>query len=156
MFSHEFRVKLRHTDAAGVAFFASYFGIAHDVYELALEQAGAPLADWLEALPMPLAHSEADYYAPLCHGERARVELGVERIGGRSFSLVYTIWVTPSSKRRWRAAPPEGAEQGWVKACRLKTVHVAVDPQSGATVELPSLIKEALERIGPPSLEGPP
>ena len=36
MFSHEFNVKLRHTDAAGVAFFASYFTIAHDVYELAL------------------------------------------------------------------------------------------------------------------------
>lgn len=164
MFSHEFTVKLRHTDAAGVVFFASYFTIAHDVYELALEEVGEPLGAWLGDVPMPLVRSEASYLAPLRHGERARVDLGVARVGGRSFTLSYVFWVQATSERRWdpRRAPSTASSPVdldaavlWRKACELKTVHVAIDPQSGESIALPPRVSSALERLGPPSSQEP-
>ena len=153
MFSHEFTVKLKDTDAAGVVFFASYFTIAHDVYELALEEIGEPLGVWLRAVPLPLVKSEASYLSPLKHGERARVDLGVERLGGSSFELRYEVWGRSSSVSQWSSkdAPQETSEgeMSWRKACELKTVHVAIDPQRGRSIPLPSQLREALERLGP-------
>jgi len=153
MFSHEFTVKLRDTDAAGVVFFAAYFTIAHDVYELALEELGEPLGAWLRELPMPLVKSEASYLSPLRHGERARVDLGVQRVGGSSFELRYEVWVSPSRSSRWSMsdAPLVASEAPptWRKACELKTIHVAIDPQHGRSVPLPLQLREALERLGP-------
>ena len=155
MFSHEFNVKLRHTDAAGVAFFASYFTIAHDVYELALDELGEPLSAWLTGVPMPLVRSEASYFHPLRHGERVRVDLGVEQVKSRSFELSYRFLVRPMSSARWSSDPGEVSDPplqrglAWRRACELKTVHVAINPQSGAAVTLPPRILEALERLGP-------
>ena len=47
MFRYSTTLKLRDTDAAGVAFFAAYFAIAHDAYESFLISQGAHLRSWL-------------------------------------------------------------------------------------------------------------
>lgn len=151
MFSHEFNVKLRHTDAAGVVFFASYFTIAHDVYELALDSVGESLSTWLSTVPMPLVKSEALYKGPLKHGERARVDLGVERMGRSSFELKYVFWVLPQSAR-WaseQASDVQHKTDTWLQACELKTVHVAIDPKRGESIDLPPKMMKALDRLGP-------
>ena len=104
---------------------------------------------------MPLVRSEASYFHPLCHGERVRVDLGVEQVKSRSFELRYRFLVQPKSTARWsgeaqvQSKASEEAEIEWLRACELKTIHVAINPQSGAAVALPRRILEALERLGP-------
>ena len=135
MYTHEFRVRMHHTDAAGVAFFAQFFVMAHEAYEAALEAHGAPLGEWLRESPAPLVHSEADYLRPLRLSDRARVLVGVERLGSRSFTLAYRIEAL--------------VEEEWRPAARLKLVHVAVEAGIGASVTLPSRVREVLAAIGP-------
>ena len=48
-----------------VAFFASYYAMAHDAYEAFLSENGRPLSSWLDQVRLPIVHSEADYQAPL-------------------------------------------------------------------------------------------
>ena len=155
MFTHSFTLKMKHTDMAGVAFFASYYVMAHDVYELALESVGEPLPPWIHLAPMPLARSEAHYHAPMRLGDEVCVCFGVKHISKRSFELAYEFWVKPLMPLTWESSPaeppsplPEG-ERVWQRAATLSTVHVAIDPKRGKSVALPERFKLALERLGP-------
>ena len=152
MFTHEMTLKMKHTDAAGVAFFASYFVIAHDCYELALESVGVPLGVWLTKAPMPLVHSEAQYHTPVRLGDRLKVNLSVHKLSVRSFELHYELWVKPLTPLPW--ASDESGQGGWSRAAMLKTVHVAIDPTKGKSAPLPEAFKEALERLGGLEVEG--
>jgi len=145
MHTHELTVRMHHTDAAGVVFFAQFFMMAHEAYEAALEARGAPLGAWLREAPAPLVHTEADYLKPLRLSDRVRVCLGVERLGGRSFTVSYAVY-----------AQREG---GWELAARLRSVHVVVAPGIGAARALPPWLRDALSAIGPPegdALAAPP
>jgi 1,4-dihydroxy-2-naphthoyl-CoA hydrolase len=135
MYIHDFKVKMHHTDAAGVAFFAQFFLMAHEAYEAALDAHGAPLGAWLHESPAPLVHTEADYLQPLRLSDLARVRLGVEHTGTRSFTTAYAIEV-------WRG-------ERWESAARLKFVHVTVAPGIGAARALPEPLRAVLNAIGP-------
>ena len=135
MYIHDFKVKMHHTDAAGVAFFAQFFLMANEAYEAALDAHGAPLGAWLHDSPAPLVHTEADYLQPLRLSDQARVRLGVDHIGGRSFTVSYALEVL------------RGGE--WASAARLKFVHVTVTPGIGAARTLPQPLRDVLVAIGP-------
>ena len=89
MFRYSTTLKLRDTDAAGVAFFAAYFAIAHDAYESFLISQGAHLRSWLGEVHLPIVHSNADYTAPVKLGDGFDVEVSCGRIGQKSFTLSY-------------------------------------------------------------------
>jgi len=89
-FEHELEVRLHDTDAAGVLFFAHLLRHAHDAYESLMAAAGLPLQDLIrDGIALPIVHADADYLAPIRHGDRIRVEVSVSDIRRRSFSLAY-------------------------------------------------------------------
>ena len=81
LFRHPLQVRLHAIDAAGVMFFAHLFRYAHDAYEAYMARIGLPLPEviqrrhWL----LPLVHAEADYRAPMRHGERLEVAVRIAR-----------------------------------------------------------------------------
>jgi 1,4-dihydroxy-2-naphthoyl-CoA hydrolase len=123
------RIGLRHTDAAGIVFFARFFEIAHEAYEDLLRALGQPLpADLARARRiLPITRAEADFRTPLRLGDAFRVEVEVRAVSSRSFTLGY------------RVTTEDGRE-----AARLTTVHVAVDTELRRAVRLPEDLAEAL------------
>ncbi len=137
VFRYATELKLRDTDAAGVAFFAAYYAIAHDVYESFLHQHGASLTTWLSQVHLPIVHSEADYTAPLRLGDSFEVILRCDRIGERSFTLTYEFTSAVGS------------------LAQLKTIHVAVPSRMTSeevvSALLPERLRELLHQLQPDS-----
>ena len=132
MFRYSTYLKLRDTDAAGVAFFASYYAIAHDAYEAFLNEQGRSLNHWLDQVNLPIVHSEADYKAPLRLGDAFVIEVTCLKISERSYTLNYTF-----------------LNESGVLAL-IQTVHVAVSPDLDSklkAVSLPAELKSLLNLI---------
>lgn len=131
-FEYRFSIRLHDTDAAGVLFFAHLLRYAHDAYEAFMEQAGFSLAELIDGAGphLPLVHAEADFPAPLRHGERVRVRLRLARLGGSSFTLEYEFL----------------GSEGGIRA-RARTVHVAIAPGGGGPVPLPAALRRRLEAL---------
>jgi len=66
MFGYNCVIRLHHTDAAGVVFFASLFTLAHECYEAFLDNV-SPLGKLLTDgdVLIPIVHAEADFKLPL-------------------------------------------------------------------------------------------
>lgn len=135
MFRYPTTLKLRDTDAAGVAFFASYFAIAHDAYETWIDHQGVTLKEWLGDIHLPIVHAQSDYSAPLRLGDAFTVELVCTRVGSRSFTLSY---VFRSGKHSDSSAPI---------LARLETVHVAVAQGEMRSVSIPDALRGPLEQL---------
>lgn len=114
MFRYSTELKLRDTDAAGIAFFAAYYAIAHDAYERFLSQSSRPLSSWLAEVHLPIVHSQAQYQAPLRLGEAFEVLITCVNMGTRSFTLSYEFI------KKGELTP----------LAQLQTVHVAVGSAS--------------------------
>lgn len=128
----ERRIRLQHTDGAGVVFFARYFELAHEAYEEMLDAIGQSFPPDLGREPIlyPIVHAESDYRAMLRLGDTLRIEVEVAEVKSRSFALTY------------RFVNPAGEE-----AAALKTVHVAVDKTTGRSTRLPDALADALRAL---------
>lgn len=130
MSAHRFEtvVRLPHTDAAGVVFFARYFDLVHLAFEDFLEALGHPLEPDLFAATVgfPLVHAEADYQRPLRMGDRIAIDVSVASVRPRSFVLSYAVTCD--------AAPVATAQ----------TVHAALDVRTTSRVDLPEDLRSAL------------
>lgn len=132
MFTYETTVRLHHTDAAGLLFFAQQFTLAHDAYETLMESIGyafAPLIRTSSYL-LPIVHAEGDYLAALSTGDKITINVTAERIGDTSFTLSYTLLRDGSE--------PVGT---------VKTVHVLIDKRHNQPLSLLPDLREKLERI---------
>ena len=129
-FEYRYVLPLHEVDAAGVAFFAHAFRHAHDTYEAFMVDLGMSLQGLLsEGLyRLPLVHCEADFLAPIRHGDQVRVELRVESLGNSSFTLGY----------RFSTATGE-------PLVRVITRHVLVGIRSGRAVALPAQMRLRLQ-----------
>ncbi|MHC4998492.1 MAG: acyl-CoA thioesterase [Planctomycetota bacterium] len=131
MYTYQTRIRLHHTDAAGVVFFSNLFVIAHDAYESFLEShltLNTLLSDG--AYIIPIVHAEADYLLPLTLSETLRVELSLEQMGTSSFNLGYVI---KNSKME--------------TAVRLKTIHAVQLKDNGKTIPIPEPLRHVLETL---------
>ncbi len=128
-FVFSFRVSLHDTDAAGVMFFAHLFRHAHDAYEAFMTDIGLPLDALIRAgkTALPLVHAEADYQAPMRHGDRIDVEVRVADVARRGFRLSY----------RFLDATGQSA-------ATALTVHVRVRPGTTGAEALPDELAAAL------------
>lgn len=134
MFVHSTSVRLHHTDASGRIFFANQFVLAHDAYEAFMVSIGEPISDLLRktGFALVIAHAEADYSAPLECGRMMRIEVTVDAIGNRSFTVCC------------RLLGNAGENIGSVK-----TVHVCIDHASGKPVPLPGELRKKLTSHSP-------
>jgi 1,4-dihydroxy-2-naphthoyl-CoA hydrolase len=127
-FTHDLRIRLHDTDAAGVLFYGHLFRHAHDAYESFMEHIGFALPALIglgptPLLPLPIIQAQARYLRPLRHGEAVRIELRVTEVRDRSFALDYRFCDT----------------QG--RACATaSTVHCLADAQ----MTLPAELRRAL------------
>ncbi len=121
-------VRFGDCDPAGVIFYPRAFELAHAAVE---EFVGAELGHkaWFASpkLAFPVRHAEADFHAPMKSGETFRVTVSVEEIG--------TTSVTFAVEFAGASAKP---------ACRVRTVHVALDRKSGKATTLPPEIRAKL------------
>lgn len=76
-----------------------------------------------------IVHCEADYLAPLKLGDHLDIHMYVEHIGRTSFTFCYNIY------------KKDGLEAG-----TAKTVHVAIDKETGKKVAIPSMLLEILKK----------
>jgi len=141
-------VRFQDVDAAGVLFFGRIYDYCHQAYEELWAAAGVDRA-WIFAgadFLIPIAHSEADYKAPLRHGERATVRVDVTHVGRASFRLGY------------RVTGPEGEHDLRATA---KTVHAFVARETMRPIPIPEelrvfllghLVEEALPHDAPKQL----
>ena len=131
MYSFSTTVRLHHTDAAGILFFANLFIIAHECYETFLD----PEVNFYfmfneKELMMPIVHAGADYLKPLRVSDKININLRLGNIGDSSFSLEYEVLT----------------EDGEI-AATVKTSHVVRKKDGSATVSLPAVLREKLESL---------
>jgi len=131
MFEQHAEVKLSHTDAAGLLFFAEHFKFAHSTYETFMKSIDCSLgriirdSDFL----LPIVHAEADYKGGLCLGDEFDIFLKSE-VGDSSFVLSYSF----------------KDSDGNVSA-EIKTVHVSVNKETKKKIPLSEKLRKGLLTI---------
>lgn len=128
-FVYTTRVAMRHTDAAGVIFFARYFELMHDAFEAFMESRGLPAPTILHETHyvLPVVQAECDYRAALRWGDPLRIMVTVEEVRRRSFTLRY----------RFLNAAGKLAGAG-------RTTQVSVHKDKGHAIPLPPELVRAL------------
>ena len=128
MHKHEIIIRLHHTDAAGVLYFANLFVLAHECYESFLDDCksiGQIIAE--DEINIPIIHAGADYLEPIKLSDSIVVEMALSKIGRASFALEYNF---------------SNADAKIVASA--KTVHVVTDIETGKSSPIPALLREAL------------
>lgn len=130
MYIYRTTIKMHHTDAAGLLFFASQLQIAHEAYESFLESIDFSLAYLLREsnFILPIVHVEADYLVPLFVGDKIMVKVQTGKIGRSSFSLTYDF-----------------TNENDHAVGTVRTIHVAIDKVNKSKVMLPDKLKNALK-----------
>lgn len=135
MHTFETVIRLQHTDAAGVIFFARLFDLAHLAFEDLMDRIGQPLPADLAAAEVayPIVEASAEFHAALRLGDRVRIEARVAEIGERGFSLAY------------RFVRDHGA-----LAATARTVHKAAGRGVRGPASLPEGLVTALRQLAAP------
>jgi len=131
VFSEERSVRFQEVDAAGIVFYPRVLEYFSDVYMNLLAERGVDVPTMLstESVGLPLVHAEADYRAPLCFGDRIRVEIVEIRMGESSFTVGYRV----------RRFDERIAALG-------QTVHVCIDRGSFRSRPIPDALRAALSQ----------
>jgi 1,4-dihydroxy-2-naphthoyl-CoA hydrolase len=132
VFLYRTTVRLHHTDAAGLLFFAEQFRLSHDAYETFMESVGFPFAPLIRhsEFLLPIVHCEADFKAPLMTGDKLLIQVKAERIGETSFTLSYMLLKN---------------DQEMVGT--TKTVHALISRTDGQKRPIEGKLRAALEGI---------
>jgi 1,4-dihydroxy-2-naphthoyl-CoA hydrolase len=128
-FSEHFVVRLPLTDAAGVLFYARIFEIEEELFERWLELGGFSLRSMLDGslAPTPIVRCEADFRRPVRVGDKLAARLYAVDIGRSGYTLAWSFSL--------------GHEQ--VMSAKVK--RVAIDRESGESVDLPEVLRTWLE-----------
>jgi 1,4-dihydroxy-2-naphthoyl-CoA hydrolase len=129
MYIYKTKIRLFHTDAAGLIFYSNLFNIAYECYEEFLEKSGLSVKKVLDdgKLLIPVVHAEADYLKPLRLGDKIEITMTLNSSGKSSFTLDYVLF-----------------NECKEKVAKVKTIHVLVDAKSGKPVKIPENLFEIL------------
>lgn len=129
-FTHTIRLRLSHTDAAGVAFFVQPLVLHHTAFEALLDEVGCSVASILRERKwaMPIVEASVQQTAPLHVGDDVTFTFALEKLGKSSLIVVSTM--------------TKGAG---IVVGRCRTVHVAIDA-TGASTPLPAELVEGLRQ----------
>ncbi len=129
---HRRRVAFQEADAAGVVFFARFLDYFHDAYVDFLRARGLALEAAFEdgTWMAPVRRAEADYRRPLRFGDEIDVSIVRIEVGNTEFTLHYRVDTAAGL------------------ACEGVTRHVSVDHRTFRRVEIPTVLRRALESRG--------
>ncbi len=93
MFAFERPVRFEEVDAAGIVFFARFFGYCHDAMEALFDGVPGGYRGLVlgRKIGFPAVHTEADFRGPLRYGDVAAIAVGVERLGTSSLALRHEL-----------------------------------------------------------------
>ncbi|KAA3631383.1 MAG: acyl-CoA thioesterase [Calditrichaeota bacterium] len=130
MFKLNDKVRLPDTDSAGILFFGNYFKLAHIIYEDFMESIGFSLQHIIDDsdILILIVHTEADYKKSLRLSEPYDLELSVEKIGSRSFTLQYRFL----NKNNEICA-------------EVQTVHAVINKETKKSISIPEELRKKLE-----------
>ena len=129
MFKLSDKVRLPDTDSAGILFFGNYFKLAHIIYEDFMESIGFSLQYIIDDsdILILIVHTEADYKTSLRLSQPYDLELSVEKIGSRSFTLRYRF-----------------VNRDNELCAEVQTVHAVINKKTKKSVSIP---EELLKKL---------
>ncbi len=131
MYKYQTVIRLHHTDAAGVVYFANLFVLAHECYESFLDQDNS-IGSIIEQgeFIVPIVHAEADYKMPLKLSEKVDIEMALNKTANSSFELGFAF-INESSQ----------------VAVEVKTTHTVLQQDTRKPVKIPRALKNTLSRL---------
>jgi len=123
------RVRFAHCDPAGIIFYPQYLMLAHEVKEDWLREGlGYPLEQSLltDRKGLPVVRLEVDFSAPSRFGEELLFQLEVVKVGRTSVDTLYSVFC------------------GEELRCRIRSVDVRTDLETGQSVEWEPELREKL------------
>ena len=100
-FTHKLNVRFDDVDYAQIVYFPRLFGYCHWVFEDFFEkEVGIPYAKILgkKRVGFPTVHAEADFRAPLRFGDTCRVVMDTVKLGRRSLTNRYRLYLGETQK----------------------------------------------------------
>ena len=124
-FIYKYTIQFRDTDAAGVVYFANILSICHIAYEASLIASGIDLKLFVNnpEFAVPITHTSADFFKPLCCGDRITIELTPRSIDSCRFEINYQLG-----------------------SATAITKHVVIDPTTRKRQKLPIILTNWLEQ----------
>ncbi|MEO8800844.1 MAG: thioesterase family protein [Polyangiaceae bacterium] len=125
-------VRFEDVDAAGIVFFARFFGYCHDAMErFFVDVPGGYVALINERkVGFPAVHASSDFKAPLGYGDVARIEGTVTKLG-----------TTASHFRFLMTRARDG-----VHVATMNHVHVCTDLRAMTKLPFPADVRASLEK----------
>ena len=133
-FTYESRVTLRDADAGGVLFFARYLALAHEAFAAFLASRGIGFPHQLSEgdYVCSVVHAECDYRWPLRLGDTVHVELALEEVARRTFTVAYAL------------------RNGDGRLCaQARTVHAPIRKDTRRAMPLAPLLRAVLTGASP-------
>ncbi len=92
-YTYEHRVRFDEVDAAGLAYFARFFGWCHDALAAMIGglEGGYRVLVTERRLGLPIVHVEADFASPLRFDDAIQIAVVVERLGTSSVALCFRL-----------------------------------------------------------------
>ena len=132
MYKYETVIRMHHTDAAGLVFYAEVFVLAHECYESFLEEQGMSLASMLTEghYIAPIVHAKADLKAAMYMSDRITIEMELTRTGKSSYELAYTFT----------------NQQGKITT-EITTIHAVIDKNTSRPIRIPQEFEKVLRGL---------
>ena len=132
MYTYNTKIRLFHTDAAGVMFHSKLFDIAHECYEEFLEKSGLSIKKIFDDRKFlsPVVHAQADYFKSLIVGDKITIRMSLDSLGKSSFAFNYILYNELDEK-----------------AAELKIIHALIDPKSGKSIKIPKNLFKILDSL---------
>lgn len=132
------QVRFEEVDAAGIVFFARFFGYAHEAMEhfFAGVDGGYPGLIVTRRIGLPAVKTGAEFASPLRYGEVVRIDTTSARIGTRSADLRFVL------------------ARGERRAAVVTHTVVTTDLVTMRSCEMPPDVRRVLEAHLEPSGEG--
>ena len=131
MFEYKTTVRMCHTDAAGIMFFANAFVLMHECYEAFLDET-VSIGQMLEdgEYIIPIVHTEADYKISMKVSEQINIAMSLGEVRRTSFTFNYTI-----------------TNQTGNETITVTAVHAVVDAKTRKPMRLPEQVKQFLAKL---------
>ncbi len=132
MYKYETVIRMHHTDAAGLVFYAQVFVLAHECYESFLEKQGLSLASMIAEgdYIAPIVHAKADLKAAMRMSDRITIEMELARTGKSSYELACKFT----------------NEQGKITA-NTTTIHAVIEKNTSQPIRIPQEFEKVLKQI---------
>ena len=132
MYRYETVIRMHHTDAAGLVFYANVFVLAHECYESFLQGQGMSLASML---------AEGDYIAPIVCA-RADLKAAMRM----SDKITIDMELAQTGKSSYELACKFTNEQGKITA-ETTTIHAVIEKNTSQPIRIPQEFIRVLEQI---------